>query len=363
MRIAAGRACAAWAAVAATLMAGIGIATPAAPQASPADGPAVTVREHSVTAEYRAYAQVLPLAVVPVRAVGPGTVAALRVEPGSQVTAGEPLATLSGPEIQAALAARRGAVRSARARLTAARRALQAERRQLAGRLSTRQSVAAAESAVAAAAADLTSAQAQLQVAQQTITLRAPVAGTVIAVDAGSGERVTSGQSVLTLQARGSLWLVATCYGRDAAAVRAGMHGSFEPASGGKAVRVRVASVFPALAPDGGEKVGLLPAGAGSAEQPGGAPWLDGEWGTVILAGARRRVITVPTAALIMDRAQWWVLVRTPSGDRARPVVPGPARGWDSIIEKGLEPGQRVVVRNAYLEYHRGISRRYTPPD
>lgn len=358
MRIVRGRARAVLAALA------LGLTAPATTAANGVSTVAtLTVREQSLTPEYRAYAQVRPVAVVPLRAIEPGTVTALRVGPGSPVRAGGRLATLSGPEIQAFLVSRQGAVRSAETSLTAATRALEAESRQLADHLSTRQQVAAAQSAVAAAAAALQTARAQLQVAQDLVALRAPSTGTVIAVNAGNGEQVMAGQIVLTLQPSGSLWLEATYYGPDAAAIRAGMQGRFEPASGGEAVPVRVASVFPALTPDGGERVGLIATAAGPANRPVAAPhWLDGEWGTVAVAGPARPMISIPTAALIVDRARWWVLVHTPSGDRPQPVVPGPTRGWDTFIEKGLSPGQQVVIQNAYLEFHRGIAQRYAPP-
>ena len=348
------------------ITAGAATAAPAAAQHAPAALPegTVTVREQAVAADYSAYAQVRPIAVVPIRAPEAGTVASMRVGPGAAVTAGEPLAILSGPEIQSALTSRRGAVRSAAARLTAATRALEAERRQLAGQLSTRQSVAAARSAVAAARADLQSARAQLEAARQSSTLRAPSAGTVIAVSAGSGQRVMAGQSVLTLQPSGSLWLEATYYGQDAVSIRVGMRGRFEPVSGGEALPVRVASVFAALAPDGGAQVGLVAARAGTGASAAPAPpWLNGDWGNVTVSGRVRRMAAVPTDALIIDQAKWWVLVHTPSGDRERAVVPGQAHGWMTYIEKGLEPGEQVVVRNAYLAFHRDIARRYTPPD
>ena len=74
-------------------------------------------------------------------------------------------------------------------------------------------------------------------------------------------------------------------------------------------------------------------------------------------------MIPIPTEALILDQARWWVLVHTPGGDRAQEVVPGPTRGWRTFIAAGLTPGQQIVVSNAYLEYHRGISARYTPPE
>lgn len=324
----------------------------------------VTAREQPLQAEYVAYAQVRPVAIVPLRAAETGVVSGLRVAPGYPVTAGEQVATLAGPEIQALLVSRRGALRSARTQLAAARQTLAAETRQLAGRLSTRQSVAAARSAMAAAEAALQSARAQLRAARQMLVLRAPAAGVVIAVNAGNGERVAAGQMVLTLQPAGGLWLVASYYGGDVGALAPGMKGRFAPAAGGRAVAVKVASVFGAVAPDGGEGVGLMASTSPALGRSGSAvPWTSGEWGTVTLEGPARSMVAVPTRALIVDRAKWWVLVRTPAGDRAVAVVPGPTRGWDTFIDQGLEPGERVVVQNAYLEFHRAISRHYTPPD
>jgi hypothetical protein len=55
--------------------------------------------------------------------------------------------------------------------------------------------------------------------------------------------------------------------------------------------------------------------------------------------------------------------VQTRQGIHQQAVVPGPTHGWETFIEQGLSPGQRIVVDNAYLEFHRGISQRYTPPD
>ena len=74
-------------------------------------------------------------------------------------------------------------------------------------------------------------------------------------------------------------------------------------------------------------------------------------------------MMAVPTRALILDRARWWVLVRTPQGDRQQQVVPGPTSGWTTCIARGLSPGDQVVVENAYLEFHRRIAQRYTPPE
>lgn len=343
----------------ALLLAGI---QPAAAAASGPQRETVTARAQSITTHYEAYAEIEPIAALPLRAAATGFVAGLNVVPGAHVEAGQKLAELGGPEVQALLTQREGAVESARARLTAAKRALAAERDRLRVQLSTRQSVAHAQSEVAAASAALASARAQLRAARRMHTLRAPAAGIVTALAASDGQRVAVGQTVLTLQASDRLWLKAAYYGADAAAIRVGMTGRFQPASGGTAQPVKVAAVFGGIAPDGAESIGLLPAGSGSA---GASParWRSGEAGRLTLDGAKRSLVSVPTRALILDRAEWWVLLRTPQGDRRQAVVPGPARGWDTFLLRGVQAGQRVVVQNAFLEFHAGISERYQPPD
>lgn len=315
----------------------------------------ITAREQPVATQYRAYGRVQPIAVLPVTAGQAGVVTGLRVVPGSPVTAGEVLATLTGPEIQALLVSREGALHSATTALASARRALTIDRRNLSAHLTTKVVVGAAESDLAAAQAALGTARVQLQESQAKSTLRAPSAGTVLALDAADGERVAGGQTIVTLQAGGHLWLMASFYGADAASIRVGMSGAFQPAMGGAPVSVKVAAVGATIGADGGEQIGLV------SRDPGA--WLNGEWGAVTIEGGTRPMISVPTEALILDQARWWVVVHTLQGDRAQPVLPGPTRGWQTFIASGLAPGQQVVVQNAYLEYHRGISASYTPPE
>lgn len=305
------------------------------------------VRAQPVTQTFRAYGEVEPVAVTRMRAVEPGVVSHL-VLPGERVKAGQVLAVLGGPQARSLLAQRRGALRAASIQLAA-------DRRKLVAQLVTRQTLAADEAAFAAA-------RGQLQVAVQTLTLRAPASGRVLAVHAADGEQVAAGQRILTLQTSRP-WLSATFYGAQAFALHPGMKGRFQPVSGG-AIPVRVKTVSRALGPGGGEQVGLLPVSHGHREGDAlGSSWRSGQWGSVTLAGATRPLIAVPTRALILDRARWWVLVRTAHGDRRQQVVPGPTRGWTTYIASGLRPGERVVVENAFLEFHRGISQRYTPPN
>src|SRR5215469_12798940 len=268
----------------------------------------ITAREQPVAVQYQAYGRVQPIAVLPVTAGQAGVVTGLRVVPGSPVTAGEVLATLTGPEMQSLLISREGALHSATTGLAAARRALAIERQKLDAHLTTRVAVGAAESALAAATADFQAAQAQRTDAQAKSSLRAPSAGRVIALDAADGERVAAGQTIVTLQTGGRLWLMASFYGADAASIRVGMSGVFQPATGGAPVPVKVAAVGATIGADGGDEVGLVSRDAGA--------WLNGEWGAVTVAGSTRPMIAVPTEALILDQARWWVLVQTPQGDR-----------------------------------------------
>lgn len=321
-----------------------------------ADTSVVTVQSQTVTNQFEAYAQVEPIAVLPLRAAEAGTVVGLEIVPGTSVQAGQKLAELGGPEIQALLAQDDAAVSSARTNLLGAQKSLAIEQQQLASHLATRQMVLQAEGAVAQAQAAVDTAQARLRALRQTIALTAPADGVVPAVNAADGERVSAGETVLTLQPADKLWLQAVYYGADAAAIHAGMTGRFSPASGGGPVPVKVATVFGSLNPDGGESIGLL----ADTPKPG---WLNGQFGTVTLNGPVHSLVAVPTRALILDQGQWWVLVHTDRGNQRQAVTPGPARGWQTFIERGLAPGAEVVVKNAYLEFHRGISRNYMPPD
>lgn len=330
-----------------------------APPAAGAETNAVTVvtaQVQSVTNQFVAYAQVEPIAALPIRAAEAGQVEKLEIIPGAAVRAGQKLAELGGPEIRAALAQAEAAVNGAQTNLLAARQSLAIEQQQLASRLVTRQMVLQAETAVARAQAAFDTAQAQLQSLRQTITLTAPAGGTVLAVNAAEGQRVNAGEPVLTLQPADKLWLKAAYYGADVAAIHLGMTGEFYPADGDRPIPVKVASVFAALNPDGGESVGLLPDGPASG-------WLNGQFGTVTLNGPVRQLVVVPTRALILDHGQWWALVHTAQGVQRQPVAPGPARGWQTFIETGLKPGDQVVVENAYLEFHCSISQNYLPPD
>lgn len=332
---------------------------PGVPARAGAPAPAwVTVHAQAVAEGLRAYGQVEPIATVRVRTAEAGTLSGLRIVPGSKVRAGETLARMAGPRMRALLVAREQQLRAAQARASAAGKALALEVRQVGAQLSTRQALDAARAELASAQAAVRTAAAALQAARSLRNLRAPVAATVLAVQAANGEQLGAGQAIATLQPVGGLWLRAQVYGADAARLHVGMTGRFTPSGQGTPAAVRIAAISPALASDGGTRIGLVPAGPNPP--PG---WINGQWGSLLLQGPARRMVLVPTQALILDRGHWWVLVHTPTGEQPRQVVPGPAQGWWTAISSGLSAGQQVVVTDAFLDYHRGIAAHYTPPD
>ncbi len=341
---------------AAVCMLGMAGVSAAAPAAGGAD--VVTVRVQTLPRSWTAYGQIAPTAILAVRSVDAGTLRGLQAVPGSVVAAGDVLAQVGGPRMQSLLTARQEALRSAQAQESAARRALAVVRREWANQLATRQAVDGARRDWHVARAAVGIAAAQLRAAQALQIVRAPVAGTVIAIQAADGEETSAGETIVTMAPAGKLWIDAAYYGSDAAALRVGMTGRFRPAGGGDAIAVRVVAVGPSIAADGSRRVGLLPT---SAARP--AWWIDGQWGTVEIDGPPRQMAAVPTSALILDRGRWWVLVRTAQGDRPRQVTPGPTRGWRTGIVSGLQSGERIVVRDAFLEYHRGIAQSFQPPD
>lgn len=316
----------------------------------------VTVQAREVAPELIAYGQVEPIAVVPVSAAEPGVITDLRVRPGTHVRAGEQLAHLSGPAISSLLLQGDADVRGAKAQFDAAQKSLTIEQQQLSTHLATRQAVQQAESAEAQARTAFDNAQSRLKSVRQMMTVIAPANGVVLALSSADGALVSGGQTILTIQPVGQLWLQANYYGRNLAGIRIGMSGSFAPSDGSQAIPVRVVSIPGTIGAGGGESIALEPSNAHSV-------WLSGEAGTVTLKSPSRKLVEVPTRALIVNQGKWWVLVHTPKGNHAQEVVPGPAEGWNTIIQSGLTPGTEIVVNNTYLLFHSGIAEQYQIPD
>lgn len=325
-----------------------------AAQAAGAPTGLATVQQRQWAVEHTAYATVEPMRTVTVSAEVTGTVADLGVLPGEKVHAGEVLARVTGPEQAAEIEGARGAERRARAALSLAEKKLAAAESTYPD-LTTEQQVEEARAAVAEARAALAAAEAELASQQHGHRVLAPTDGAVLATLVADGDRVGAGTPLLRLQPAGDLWVRAGFYGGASADIAPGMKGVFSPAGGVQGASVQVRTVIPPLAPDGARQVGCVALGAPSLES--------GQAGVLRLYGPVRTWAAVPTPALVMSRGTWWVLVSEAGGPRRQEVEPGPAVGDWTLIAHGVEPGQRVVVRDAYLVFHSDFSRHYQPPD
>lgn len=305
-------------------------------------------------ANLAAYASVEPVALVTVPALAEGTLASWKVFPGMAVAKGERLGRLVGPERAKEVAEAQAALEQAKEALALAEQD-EATVQQTYPVLTNRQGLAKARTAVDQARSALHAAQARWAFVSEAGELRAPVSGTVTDVEAANGQAVMPSMVLCRLEDPSHLWVHATFYGSDALALKPGMAGTFAPPGGGAPIPVRLRSIIAPLRPDGGRSVGCQAIGSPS--------WLSGEAGVLRLTGASTKWPAVPERALVLKGRRWYVLVAEGSGTQAREVEPGPKMGGWRAIEKGLKAGERVVVDDVYLQFHRDVAKSYIPPD
>lgn len=325
----------------------VALATPAT--ATPVTLPARAVRYR---AEAHGWARVEPLAPLVVRTMIAARVTRMLVTPGQVVSAGAPLVTLGGPQLDSELAAARARARAARHELAAAQRTKDSVARTYPV-VTNRQALDAAQAALAAAKSKQAAANAALAGLQSQRTLRSPMSATVSEVDAAPGADVAADAPVLTLLPQGSLWLRVEVFA-DQPVPEPGT-ARFVPADGGPAIPVHRVAALPARAPDGARVFNF------AARSP--APWQAGETGELVWPGTPQSAVAVPSDALVLNAGHWYVLVDDHGNLVAHAVTLGPTRGADVLITHGLQAGTPVVVRQAYLLFHRNFSAQYAPSD
>ena len=316
----------------------------------------VVAQAHTVTPSLEAFAQVGPISLLTVTAEETGIVADLKVTPGDHVKTGQKLARLSGPQLEAMLSQAQDAVKTAQSQQATAEKVLATQRQQFAAQLTTRQVVDQAEGTASQARTSLTSAQSKLNAALQLTTLIAPADAIVLSLSSTNGALVSAGQPILTLQPANRLQLTATYFGSDVMNIHIGMKGQFTPSDGTVSIPVKVSAIVGTVTAGGGASIAMV-------AENSKVKWINGEFGKVTLNSPRRTLVAIPTRALILDQGKWWVLLHTPHGDKAQAVVPGASEGWNTFIEQGIEPGAEVVVENAYLRFHLGITQTFQIPD
>ena len=324
------------------------------PWAARAETTVTQVQDRAIMATFSAYAVVEPISTLSVHALLDGRLEGWQVTPGMPVRRGQVLGRLGGPEHAKEAAAVRSEKARAASTLAFAQKS-EAVVRQTYPAINDLQKLLAAQAAVADAEAALQAASARWTALEEGSLVRAPASGTVTDVLAGNHQQIAAGTTLLRMQDPAQLWLRAEFYGADADRLKPGMRGTFLPLGGGAPVPVRIRRVFPSLHPDGGRTVGC--------DDTGRAGWVGGEAGTLRLDGPSVSGPAVPEAALILDGAHWYVLVQGAQGFAPREVTPAAGSGGWRLISQGLKTGETVVVRDAYLAFHRDVAKSYAPPD
>lgn len=212
-----------------------------------------------------------------------------------------------------------------------------------------------AESDAAQARAEFTRAEARLKQigvpAQpkgktRLLTLMAPMTGSVTALMTASGAFANDPTaSLMTIANLDSVWVTANVPESDIAhiATSQSVDVSF-PAYPGQLFHGTVAFVSDVLEPDTRRnKVRITFANPAGKFKPN-------MFANVSFAVPQKSAVFVPNSALLMDNDNTIVLVEVaPWTFIKRPVIPGYGEGDGARIDKGLQPGDRIVVKGGVL--------------
>ena len=248
------------------------------------------------------------------------------------------------------------AVKQAQVDVESANTLLKLVRQQQRQTLATRQDVLKARTALIEARTRLDVAKSRQQALISETRLLSPASGKVISVSAADGDYVSAGQSLLKILPANELWLSARAFRQDGAQLQPGMPGVFHPDAGGVAIPVSVSATVPGSGAGETWQVYLRP----TIQSPA---WFAGEAGKLVLSGPARELPAVSSAAVVMDEGKWWVMVKTQQGAKAVQVVPAVSRSGWTWLKQGLNVGQKVLVRNAYQQFHQNFASQYANPD
>ncbi len=275
----------------------------------------------------------LPGASAALSAPSDAVVRAIHVQVGDRVAAGSALIDLDAPEL--VMQARSLAANADAAEADAAR-----QRNLFQQGITARRQLEEREAAAVSARAAASSAQVLLSRARIT----SPIAGGVQRVLVQPGERVSTGQPLVSIVGGGGLDLLASATPEQLARLGVG-----QPAmvSGEGTESGRPATVH-ALAPGvdsltGAGSVIIRIADAGRTLRPGA-----GATARVTLAPLRDALIVPDSAVVLVGGATTVFVVGADSVAHARPVEVKGESGGRSAISGDVSPGSRVVTSGAY---------------
>ncbi len=182
--------------------------------------------------------------------------------------------------------------------------------------------------------------------------LTAPRAGVVTNVGVALEQVVTSGAELIRIAAIDRIWLSADFYGERARLARIGTRVvatvTYLP---GRAFRGRVASVSPNAEGPSQSAVAHVP-----LDNPD-EQLLPGMFADVLVETGRTiRGILVPRASIIYDGGRRLVMIQQDTTFFPAVIQTGPVVGDRVVVLRGVQPGEWVVVRGGYELYSAGYA-------
>lgn len=286
-----------------------------------------------------------PADVVRVRAQVAGTIRDLRVDRGTKVSRGQPLARVEAQGVTSQAEGAKANVASAQAALAVAAQRLDAGKRLFAAGATSQIDLKTAEAGYDGAVAQLAAARAMEASAGEAAartSIRSPLDGWVSERSVEDGESVKAEDPVLTVVDTRTLELKGQVGAVDAARVRPGQQVTFTlDAMPGQAFSGTVARVDP-VANAATRQVGVYVRLPNATGRIVAGQFAHGR----IHTGATVHGIVVPATALRAGEQDRYVLVVDGGIAHRRVVVPG-VRDDDTgmvVVTSGLKAGERVIV-------------------
>lgn len=279
----------------------------------------------------------------------PGRVLRLFVRFGDTVRQGQPLFQLDAPDLVAA-----------QADYLRARSTLAQSERTLARQQDLTQHGVGAQREVEVAQTDRDLARSELTRATQrlrslgmgpggvggSLTIRAPINGRVVEMHASPGEfRADPSEPLMTIADLSTVWVTAHVQERDIGRVSLGEEASITfNAFADERVQGRVTHVGDLLDPE----TRTIQVRVSLSNDSG--RYRPGMFATVTLSESAAPQLVVPsTAIVLMGDASYVFVERAPFEFERRRIEPGPQLEQRTVIARGLQNDERIVVENAVL--------------
>jgi cobalt-zinc-cadmium efflux system membrane fusion protein len=280
-----------------------------------------------------------------------GRVIGLKAQLGERVTAGQPLVVIDSPDLAGAYAD----YDRAKAGMALARKSLDRQRGLAKIGGAAEKDLQQAESDFSTAEAELRRSEARLKqigvdadstAQSRTVTVVAPMAGSIIELDVGPGAYWNDATaSLMTIADLRTIWVTANVPETDTAFVAKGQEVDVTfPAYPDQPMHGEVLFVSDVLDPDTRRtKVRIAFDNPQTRLRPG-------MFANVTFHAPARRAAVVPTSALVLKDERNQVYVETaPWTFEARTVDIGFQQGEEVVLRSGVAAGERVVVKGGVL--------------